>query len=79
MTAWDSIVFSVRGRMRARLVFAAFGLPTTGKVTVEPRDMEGREAIVEVRPADYCDPTGDRVVRNEVPYDGYHAISAREV
>lgn len=60
--AWDSIVFSARGRARARMVFAALGLPSTGKVQVEPEDLEGREAMVDVRPC------------GEVPYDGYRRI-----
>jgi hypothetical protein len=69
--AWDSLVFSNRGRARARQVFAALGLPAKGRVHVEPHDLEGRRALVEVRPAEYTNPTGEVVRRNEVPYDGY--------
>lgn len=72
--AWDSITFSVRGRQRARLVFAALGLPAKGRVQVEPHDLEGRQAFVTVRPAEYASPTGDLVRRNEVPYDGWRAV-----
>lgn len=74
--AWDSIVFSVRGRARARMVLAALGLPSQGKVTIEPKDLEGRTAMVEVRPAEYQTPSGDVVRRNEVPYDGYRPQEA---
>jgi hypothetical protein len=74
--AWDSLVFSNRGRARARTVFAAFGLPSSGKVQVSPTDLEGRTVIVSVRPAEYQSPTGETVRRNEVPYDGYKAPPA---
>lgn len=69
--AWDSLVFSSRGRGRARLVLQALGLPAAGRVQIEPHDLEGRHALVEVRPAEYQSPSGDVVRRNEVPYDGF--------
>lgn len=74
--AWDSIVFSVRGKARARMVLAALGLPAEGRVQIEPKDLEGRTALVEVRPAEYQTPSGDVVRRNEVPYDGYRPQGA---
>jgi hypothetical protein len=74
--AWDSLVFSTRGRARARLVLHALGLPATGKVQIEPRDLEDRTALVEIRPAEYQSQTGDIVRRNEVPYDGYRPLPA---
>jgi hypothetical protein len=73
--AWDSLVFSTRGRARARTVLFALGLPTQGKVQIEPADLEGRTALVEVRPAEYESPSGELVRRNEVPYDGYRAVT----
>ncbi len=69
--AWDSIVFNLRGRARAHMMLQAFGLPASGKVQIEPGDVEGRVALVEIRPAEYQSPSGDVVRRNEVPYDGY--------
>jgi hypothetical protein len=74
--AWDSLVFSTRGRARARMVLQALGLPTSGKVKIEPNDLEGRSALVEIRPAEYQSPAGDVVRRNEVPYDGFRGLSA---
>ena len=71
VAAWDSLVFSIRGRARARMVLKALGLPAVGRVQVEPADLDGRTAIVEVRPAEYMTPSGDTVRRNEVPYDGW--------
>lgn len=69
--AWDSLVFSVRGRARARMVLKALRLPCAGKVTIEPKDVEGRTAIVTLRKAEYHSPSGDVVRRMEVPYDGW--------
>lgn len=77
--AWDSLVFSTRGRARARLVLQALGLPAAGKVQIEPGDLEGRTALVEVRPAEYQSPAGDVVRRNEVPYDGFRPVPEDEV
>ena len=74
--AWDSIVFSTRGRLRARKVLEALGLPTKGRITVEPDDLTGREANVEVRRAEYTAPGGDVIIRNEVPYDGFTKCEA---
>ncbi len=72
--AWDSLVWSTRGRARARMLLHALGLPSTGKVQIEPGDLEGRSALVEIRPAEYQGPDGAMVRRNEVPYDGYRAM-----
>jgi hypothetical protein len=70
--AWDGLVFSTRGRLRARNVFAAFGLPSKGRVDVTPEDLTGRQAFVQIRPTEFANPaTGESVRRNEVPYDGY--------
>lgn len=67
--AWDSLVFSTRGRARARTVLVAFGLK--GKLPIAPADLEGREAFVTVQAAEYTDPHGNVVRRNEVPWGGY--------
>ena len=71
--AWDSLVFSVRGRARARMALRALGLPAEGKVEIEPADLTGRAALVSVRATEYESPAGRLVRRNEVPYDGYRA------
>jgi hypothetical protein len=55
-------------------VFHALGLPATGRVRVDPADLEGRQAFVEVRPVEYTAPGGSTVRRNEVPYDGYRPM-----
>ncbi len=74
LAAWDGIVFSERGRFRARRILAAMGLPSSGRVSIEPEDVLGKQVFVEVRPRDFKDSlTGEEVRRNEVPYDGYRA------
>ncbi len=75
--AWDGLVFSTRGRPRARLALQALGLPATGKVTIEPGDLEGRRALVQLRPSEYTNAAGATVRRNEVPYDGYSPCQPR--
>lgn len=72
--AWDSIVFNVRGKARANMIFQVFGLPPLREIQPMPEDLEGRVALVEVRPAEYTTPDGHTVVRNEVPYDGYQPV-----
>jgi hypothetical protein len=76
--AWDSLVFSTRGRGRARMVLQALGLPASGKVQIQPSDLEGRSALVEIRPAEYQSPSGEVVRRNEVPYDGFRGLPAED-
>jgi uncharacterized membrane protein YgcG len=73
--SWDSLVFSVRGRTRARTILHALGLPSKGRVQLTPEDLEGCTALVEVRPSEYESPSGQVIRRNEVPYDGYRAGS----
>jgi len=72
--AWDALVFSDRALPRVRRVFAALGLPAEGRVSVEPKDLEGRRAFVDVRPAEYKNELGEVIRRNEVPYSGYRAV-----
>jgi hypothetical protein len=70
-------VFSTRGRARARIVLAALGLPAKGKVSLQPGELEGRQAFVQIRPSEYASPGGDLVRRNEVPYEGYRAAEGQ--
>ncbi|MCA8953658.1 MAG: DUF669 domain-containing protein [Planctomycetes bacterium] len=72
--AWDNLVFSTRGRARVRLVMQALGLPSAGKVRIDPGDLENRTALVEIRPAEYQSAAGQTIRRNEVPYDGYRRV-----
>ena len=76
LAAWDSLVFSTRGRARARMVLGALGLPIHGRVQIEPADLAEREALVEVRAVVYTTPSGEQIRRNEVPHDGFRALPA---
>jgi len=78
LAAWDALVFSTRGRARARMVLKALGLPAKGRVQIEPADLVDRQALVEVRAVDYTSPSGEQIRRNEVPYDGFHALPAED-
>ena len=71
LAAWDSLVFSTRGHARVRSVFHALGLPTKGKVRMQPEDLQDRRVFAELRPSEFEQPSGVRVRRNEVPYNGY--------
>lgn len=72
--AWDSLVFSNRGRARARMVLRALGLPSKGKVQIEPDDLKGRVAMVKMRRERFQSPDGTSIDRMEVPYDGYQSV-----
>ncbi len=72
--AFDNLVFSLRGRVRLRRVLRALGLKAEGRVEIQPKDLEGRRAFVEVRPVEYTNSAGETIRRNEVPYDGYRAL-----
>lgn len=76
LAAWDSIVFRVRGRIRARAVLDALGLPKQGRIVVDPDDLLGREAIVDVQTAEYHVPFGTPFRRNEVPHGGWRPATA---
>ncbi len=76
--AWDSLVFSTRGRARARLVLKAFGVRCNRENHVGPSVLEQRHALVEVRAAEYLSPLGEQVRRNEVPYDGYRMAATTD-
>jgi hypothetical protein len=64
----------MRGRARLRRVLRALGLPAEGRVQLEPAQLEGRRALVDVRPVEYTNGAGETIRRNEVPYDGYRPV-----
>ena len=72
--AWDSLVWTARGKIRARLILKAFDLPYKGVVNIYEADLIRRRAYVTVRPAVYqSDESGIVVKRNEVAFDGYRS------
>jgi len=48
--AYDNLVWSLRGRVRLHRVLCAFGLKAEGRTGIEPEDLQGLRALVEVRP-----------------------------
>jgi hypothetical protein len=70
--AWDGISWSDRGLRRAKFVLRAFGFDTSGRLELEPGDLVGLDAWVEVQAEERQDPaSGVRAVRPKVPYLGY--------
>jgi hypothetical protein len=73
--AWDFVSFGERGARRAKFVLAALGFPTDGKLSIEPEDLVGRLARVEVLAEERVDEqTGARQVRPRVPFEGYALV-----
>jgi hypothetical protein len=70
--AWDSLVFSERGLPRVKQVLACLGFDVRGTVDLEPADLHGLRARVQVLIEEREDPlTGTRRKRLRVPYTGY--------
>lgn len=70
--AWDNLHWSDRGLPRVKHVLGSMGFAVDGVVEVEPHDLLGRKAIVQVELEAYEDPvSGRRIERLAVPYRGY--------
>lgn len=77
--AWDAITWSPRGVHRARLVLAALGFDVRGQVDVEPTDLVGRRAVVELQPETWEDPvTQQKREVLSVPFAGWSALGATD-
>ncbi len=72
--AWDALVFSARGRARARLVLRALGVDDLPGLSADR--LIGREAMISIRRAEFEAPSGEIIRRNEVPYDGWRPLPA---
>jgi hypothetical protein len=73
--AWDSLTWSDRGVARVRHVLKGLGVQTHGVVEIEPQDLVGRRAHVQVQLEERENPqTGRREMRTRVPYAGYEPI-----
>ena len=73
--AWDSITWSERGLTRVKTVLAALGYDVDGIVEVEPKDLEGRRARVQVVHEEFENPvTGERIERMAVPFLGWGPV-----
>jgi hypothetical protein len=74
--AWDSLTWSERGVQRVKFVLRVLGFDVSGHLDVEPEDLEGLQALVEVFPEVWEEPeTGRRVERLSVPFAGWAPLS----
>ncbi len=70
--AWDGITWGDRGLRRTKFVLGKFGFDTAGRLNVEPNDLVGCTAYVELRQEERIDPSnGVRTIRMRVPFLGY--------
>ncbi len=69
---WDSLHWSERGLPRVKFVLQMMGLKPDKEHELQPDDVVGREALVEVVHEEREDPvTGIRRLTNRVPFAGY--------
>ena len=74
--AWDSLTWSERGVHRVRTVLAALGFQVDGTLAVEPTELVGRCATVELVEETWEDPQrGIRRDQLTVPYRGWSALA----
>ena len=72
VAAWDGLVWSDRCAPRVKRVLEILGVDTGGEVELEPHDLKGRRADVQLVPEEWEHPvTGRRQKRNRVSYNGY--------
>lgn len=72
VAAWDGLVWSDRGSLRAKRLLEALGFEITGVLVLEPGELVGRLLDVELVLEEWENPaTGRRQRRNSVPYDGF--------
>jgi hypothetical protein len=74
--AWDSLTWSERGVHRVRTVLAALGFEVDGVLAVEPSELVGRCALVELAEETWEDPQrGIRRQQLTVPYAGWRSLA----
>ncbi len=73
---WDSLHWSERGLPRAKYVLQVLGMEVEGCVSMEPSELEGKVALVQIAPEEREDPvTGIRRCMNRVPFAGYQPLA----
>ncbi|MFT5049338.1 MAG: hypothetical protein ACI8QZ_000730 [Chlamydiales bacterium] len=78
--AWDSITWSDRGVYRVKKVLESLGFDVSGTLEVNPLDLVGRRAEVQIEIEEWENPAGgDRRMRTAVPYMGYAAAEEVEM
>jgi hypothetical protein len=77
--AWDNLTFNERAGRRVKLVLGRLGIPSTGKVRIDSQELVGRKAVVTLVAGEWTnEETGERVLRNQVPWDGYRELPLPE-
>lgn len=77
--AWDWLIWSERAAPRVKRALRAFGIDTSGTVRLDPHDLVGCRARIEVVVEEREDPRSGKIfVRNRVPYDGYEPAGGPE-
>ena len=74
LAAWDGLVWSERGMPRIKSVLEVLGFDVQGELEVEPDDLEGRKARVEVVIEEYESATGVLKRGMAVPYGGWAVL-----
>jgi len=75
LAAWDGLTWSERGVHRVKKVLEAFGFEVSGAVDVDPDDLLGLTAAVQLETERWENPvTGVRQERRRVPYLGYASL-----
>ncbi len=70
--AWDNLVWDEFGASKIKMILRILGFDVSGKVNLEPKDLEGRLIKVKVKAQPYKDPvTGNTILRNRVLPNGY--------
>lgn len=76
---FDNIVWKGGGMKRGKLVLGRLGVDTTGTRNIEPDELVGARAMVDVEIDTYTKDLEDgsqvERQRNQVPYAGYHPMS----
>jgi len=74
--AWDGLVFSERAMPRVKQVLAVLGFDVSGTLELEPNDLVGTVARVQLVIEDREDPlTGVHKKRLRVPYAGFERVT----
>ncbi len=77
--AWDGLSWTERGLHRVKFVLEKLGFDVRGELDLEPGELVGRQAVVELLTEEWEDPlTGNRQLRLRVPYAGYQSADALE-
>lgn len=68
---FDNLVFSDAAKPRVKLICSRLGLDTTKGIDLTPNTILNKVALLTVEVEEYIDNTGQRRMRNSVPYEGY--------